>query len=669
LNADSYIAPYGFSAWSWGILGDLLVSRLNVPILFYNAALEGTTSRSWRESTAGSATNPYIGGIYLNRLPYSQLRISLQQFASLTGIRAVLWQQGESDTQFEIPEGEIVSNLQQVIGQSRSDAGHQLSWVMARVSYNARTSSTVINAQNTVIGSVPNVFPGPITDEIQIPRPDGVHLQDNGLTTLAELWNTSLTADFFTHSNPRGPLPLPAVKIGCADDGQLRLLASGDYSSIDWNTGAHEQTIAVKKGSYRLKVKDAAGNFLYSPTLEIKESNFQALPQPPAPVISPLGAVTFCEGERVELVAGEAVAYRWSNGAVSRSIMTGESNNYTVRVQDVNGCWSPASPVITTVANPVPAAPTILPKGPLAFCADQTVTLEIEGGKLASTVNSLQWTGGQTTSTILVKESGEYAVRASNQYRCFSAYSNPVFVTVYPLPPAPVISPAGPLHFCEKEAVTLSTDALHTTVWSTGATSSQLIVRESGRYTARTLDTWGCQSLPSAEVAVQVSPIPKQPVIEKSGNFILKAMGNYLSDIQFRWEYDGDQVVTDENFLKGPKTANYTVTAFYFIDQTKTCASVPAYPYSFVLDLAGNGLNVYPNPSPDGVFWIESYVDIENAAVQVISAEGRLVQEARLPSLKTAQAVKFSGLSPGFYIVRVGGANHVAVSKKLGVLP
>ncbi|MFN8348734.1 MAG: sialate O-acetylesterase [Spirosomataceae bacterium] len=669
LNADSYIAPYGFSAWSWGILGDLLVARLNVPVLFYNAALEGTTSRSWRESTVGSATNPYIGGSYMNRLPYSQLRISLQQYASLTGIRAILWQQGESDTQFEVPESEIVANLQQVIGQSRSDAGHNLSWVMARVSYNTLTSSSVINAQNTVINSVPNMFAGPFTDGIQIPRPDGVHLQNNGLKTLAEVWDASLTAEFFTNSNPRGPLPLPTVKIGCADEGKVKLRASTEYLTTDWNIGAHEKVITVGKGVYRLKVKDAAGNFMYSPALEINESSFQALPQPPSPVITSAGSTTFCEGDRIELTAGNAAAYQWSNGALSRSIVTGESNNYTVRIQDENGCWSSLSQPLTTVVNPTPVTPTVLPKGPLAFCADQTVTLEVEGGKLASTVNTLQWTGGQTAVSIVVKASGEYAVRAVNQYGCFSPYSQPVSVTVHPLPAPPVLSPAGAIHFCADEAVTLYSDALHTTVWNTGETSPQLLVRTSGHYTARTLDSWGCQSLPSAEVTVQVSPIPSQPVIEKSGNFTLKAQGSYLSDIQFRWDYNGQQTITGENFLKVPQSADYTVTAFYFIENGKACTSLPSQFYHFELDLVNNNLNLYPNPARDGIFWAESYEDLENVVVQVISAEGRLAQETRLTSLKTAQAVKFSGLSPGAYTVRIRGANGKTVSKKLWVLP
>lgn len=669
LNADSYIAPYGFSAWSWGALGDLLVARLNVPVLFYNAALEGTTSRAWRESTNGLALNPYIGGFYMNQLPYSQLRLSLRQFVSLTGIRAILWHQGESDTQFELSESEIASNLQQVVGQSRHDAGHNISWVMSRVSYNSKTKLAVINAQNTVISSVPNVFNGPSTDEIQIPRPDGVHIQGSGLVNLAQAWNNSLTPDFFNNSNPRGALPLPTVRAACADDGKIKLIARDNYAETQWNIGGNEKTVTVGNGTYRIKVKDAFGNFLYSPSVEIGESNLQELPRPSPPTVTATGATTFCQGESVELLTQAATAYQWSNGAASRSIITSESNQYTVRIRDENGCWSGASEAISTVANPVPAAPSVIAKGPLAFCADKSLTLEVEGGTIALTTNTLEWVGGQKTSSIVVKESGEYAVRASNQYHCFSPYSKAVSVTVYPLPPPPAITPAGLVRFCENETVTLSSNSLQTNIWSNGETSQQLVVRQSGHYTVKALDGWGCMSLPSAETIVEVSPIPDRPVIEKTSNFIMQAQGDYLSTIQFRWNFEGQQKITTDNFLKGPKTGNYNVTAFYFIDPTKTCSSQPSLDYNFVLDLSGNGLNVYPNPSLDGIFSIESYDDIKNARLQVISEEGRSVYENPIPALTNSQPVKLPQLASGVYILRIWSSSHSVITKKLWVLP
>jgi hypothetical protein len=44
------ITPRGIGSWNWGLLGDLLVKRLNVPVMFFNTAFDGTALRNWRES-------------------------------------------------------------------------------------------------------------------------------------------------------------------------------------------------------------------------------------------------------------------------------------------------------------------------------------------------------------------------------------------------------------------------------------------------------------------------------------------------------------------------------------------------------------------------------------------------------------------------------------------
>ncbi|WP_353722422.1 hypothetical protein [Dyadobacter sp. 676] len=47
------MSPRGQTAWCWGALGDLLVAKLNVPVLFINAAWEGTATQNWAESATG----------------------------------------------------------------------------------------------------------------------------------------------------------------------------------------------------------------------------------------------------------------------------------------------------------------------------------------------------------------------------------------------------------------------------------------------------------------------------------------------------------------------------------------------------------------------------------------------------------------------------------------
>lgn len=44
ITKDITISPRGLTSWCWGKLGDLLAQRLNVPVLFYNAACPRSTS-------------------------------------------------------------------------------------------------------------------------------------------------------------------------------------------------------------------------------------------------------------------------------------------------------------------------------------------------------------------------------------------------------------------------------------------------------------------------------------------------------------------------------------------------------------------------------------------------------------------------------------------------
>jgi len=672
LNADSYIAPYGYSAWSWGGLGDMLVKRFNVPVLFYNAAFEGTTSRSWRESLYGNANNPYVEGFYPNQLPYSQLRVSLREFASLTGIRAILWHQGEADNEFRVPEDEIVSNLQQLIGQSRNDFGHNLSWVVSRVSFIKETiSNSVINAQNRVIGSVYNVFAGPQTDNIQVPRPDGVHIQGTGLTQLAEAWNSSLTDAFFQQSQPRNPLPVPTFKIACAGETRVKVtIQANNYPEVSWNqVGGGSREIVTDNGVFKVKVKDFNGNFLYSPQIEINQQTFEALPRPSTPIITSTKGLSFCDGTSITLSVPDAAEYQWSNGSNAQSISVAESGQYSVKVKNGSDCWSFPSQVVSTVKNPLPAIPTIIAKGPLEFCSDKSVTLEVENGGVLSTSNGLLWNSGQISASITVKEPGRYSVRTVNQFNCYSQFSVPVTVTVYPTPETPVISPSGQIRFCEREAVTLYSNSTASALWNTGDTTPNLLVRQSGTYRVKAINEFGCASPDSKDVEVEVSPIPAQPSIEKTGNYVLNVKGNYLSDIQFRWDYAGEQTITEVNYLKAQKTGAYTVTAFYYLEPGRACSSITSDSFDFVLDVSGNGVNIYPNPSTDGNFLVESFEDLSEVKLKVVDVSGKLILEQSTPLLSISEPLKLTGVPPGTYILRIYSTGRNVIIKKLLVLP
>ncbi|QKZ12205.1 sialate O-acetylesterase [Spirosoma sp. KUDC1026] len=195
----------------WGMLGDRLARRLNVPILFLGAALGGTSSTNWYVSAAGgpvASTDP------LDQV-YRQLGTTLRHYVARTGARAVLWHQGEKDTENGTSTQNYVNNLQYVIQKSRQQLGSgQLPWVMSRVSYiRGNTSPAVIAAQNQLISTVPAVFPGPATDSIVglDNRPDNLHFLGQGLVKFTNTWDQALNQAFFANAIPVQPTGDPVL--------------------------------------------------------------------------------------------------------------------------------------------------------------------------------------------------------------------------------------------------------------------------------------------------------------------------------------------------------------------------------------------------------------------------------------------------------------------------
>lgn len=165
----------------------------------------------------------------------------------------------------------------------------------------------------------------------------------------------------------------------------------------------------------------------------------------------------------------------------------------------------------TLTVNALPAKPLITALGPVTFCSGGSVTLMSAAG------SSYLWSTGATTQSITVTASGSYTVQVTNSNGCQSVPSDPVVVTVNPLPPAPTITPSGPLTFCTGGSVTLTSSTGSTYLWSTGATARSINVSLEGTYTVRITNANGCQSPPSAPVVVTVNPLPEAPTITASG--------------------------------------------------------------------------------------------------------------------------------------------------------
>ncbi len=506
LNSDSFLAPRGKSAWSWGRLGDQLAGRLGVPILFYNVGWYGTAVRNWRESINGTAYSVYNGEAFTpGGMPYGNLRLALQHYVAVTGIRAILWHQGEADNFANTSTSAYANDLRTLINQSRSETGRNIAWVIARTSYDNQrgTNQVIVNAQNEVVASTPQTFFGPETDRIQVPRPDGAHFQDGGLVEVANAWSTSLNDDFFNRSEPSRAATPPRIQVACGGDNTLSLtVEGGNFTSINWNNGQNQPSIRVGRGNYSAKVRDASGNIMYTPVVVVPD---QA--QPATPTINLEGGNMICQGSSSSLTASTSENIRWNTGQTEQRITTSSANTFTVSTTNVYGCQATSAPVtIGVFSTPPPAKPGIAVQGATVFCEGGIVTLESN-----SAVNSI-WSDGRSGGSITVTNSGDYRVRSVDNNGCQSPESDPVRVQVNPLPAKPSISASRSTTFCAGENVTLTSSYSDGNTWSSSTSDRSIVVDQSGEFTVAVTDQNGCRSV-SDPVRVQVNPLPAAPAI------------------------------------------------------------------------------------------------------------------------------------------------------------
>ena len=443
LSANSLIGPRGQSAWCWGVLGDLIAARYQVPVLFINTGWEATIIRNWKESADGQTTlkwfnsQPYPAG-----MPYANLVIALRYYCSLQGLRAVLWQQGENDNYPLNSTRQAYSNdMQYIVNKTRADTDRYPAWVLARSSYNTgRVSQDIIQAQNDVINTYNNnVFAGPFTDNIQIPRFEGeVHFGGEGLKQLGQAWFESLNATFFASSRPLPPLPPPTVAVACApSNNTLTLRLPSSYKSYTWSSGQTTQSITVNRpGTYRAVLKDNNGNTYLSPTIDV-----QGPIQPANPVISLVsdptraadGQQQICADSSLSLLANTAAnsSASWSNGIVSKAIAVNKSGNYTTQAINVYGCKSAQSSAISLTVRPKVPTPTIEQIGTYSL---QAVLLAPSGAQ--TDLYDWQRAGEllpQTSAVVKVVVTANYTARTKSTYSlnggssltCYSAYSPP----------------------------------------------------------------------------------------------------------------------------------------------------------------------------------------------------------------------------------------------------
>jgi Secretion system C-terminal sorting domain len=523
LSDNVNVAPQGDGPWCYGELGDRLVKRLNVPVAFFNEGLLLVSVINWRESAEGQPTFNFVldvGGRFQlpKGLPYINLKNTLQYYASLMGVRSLLWIQGETDNSPNRLSADVYANhLQRVIDISRADFDENLTWVVARTSltYLAPSNPEIIGGQNRIINKAGNnVFAGPFTDNLQVPRFDNVHFQNvpgnMGISLLAENWDKSLDDNFFQNSKPILAKSIIEPEIACDNNNQVSIKLPAGLKSYEWSNNAKINQVTVDKGVFSVAVKDPKGNKILVPTI-----NTNLLFPNEKPVITADKSLEFCTDgtSKIELTANgqEFKSFQWSSGETVQKISLVNSGEFTVKGKNEFGCVSVVSDKAVVKANPSPAQPKIVVSPANNVCIGKAITLSTDSS------DKLSWSNSDTTKTLKLENLGnyEFSVKATNKFGCISATSDNVLVKISPIPEPPkiVVSPAN--NVCIGKAITLSTDSNDELSWSNSDTTKTLKIENLGNYefSVKVTNKFGCISATSDKVLVKINPIPEPPKV------------------------------------------------------------------------------------------------------------------------------------------------------------
>lgn len=253
-----------------------------------------------------------------------------------------------------------------------------------------------------------------------------------------------------------------------------------------WQDGSSDATLeAATSGTYQVTVTSGSCTVTASTDVVVT----------PLPLIDLGEAPVLCEGESYVIDAGNAGAdYLWSNDVTSQTITVTASDNYSVTVTDANGCSNSAQIEVTFETNPVVNLPL-----ELSICEDESVILDA-----GITDAMYEWSTGEDSQSIEVSESGTYTVVVTTNSGCSAQASSNLSIATYPS-----VDLGDDQSLCIGEVTTLDAgNQLLNISWSTGESTSQITVAQSGIYSV-TVDNDYCFT--SATVSVTFNPLPVDP--------------------------------------------------------------------------------------------------------------------------------------------------------------
>ncbi|MFN0213924.1 MAG: T9SS type A sorting domain-containing protein, partial [Saprospiraceae bacterium] len=276
--------------------------------------------------------------------------------------------------------------------------------------------------------------------------------------------------------------PVPEVTVSHATicEGQSATLTASGAETYTWSTGESGTSIIVSPTETTTFTVTGTTSACAAPPLTAEVT------VNPVPEVA-VGHATICAGQSATLTASGAETYVWSTGESGASITVSPSESTTFTVTGTTGGCAAAPLTAEVTVNPVPE----ITVSHATICEGQSATLTASGAE------TYVWSTGESGAIIIVSptETTTFTV-VGNSLGC-SSLPTPSLVTVNSLPSVTITT--------EQQGQYTLVDAAGqglTYLWSTGESTSSILVNISGIYTVTVTNDAGCSAVFSISVTV-----------------------------------------------------------------------------------------------------------------------------------------------------------------------
>lgn len=381
---------------------------------------------------------------------------------------------------------------------------------------------------------------------------------------------------------------------------------------------------------------------------------------PPAITWNPVGQ-TVCENDTLLLIAdaqGENVNYQWyhnneaANGYTDTALLIPSTElsmagDWFFRAY--NGCDAVNS---DTVSVSVEEAPLIEIGEDQELCEGENLELSV-----ADDFQHYEWNNGLAYSpTITVNESGEYFVEVTNSYGCSSI--DTVTVSFHPVISAEL--GLEEVDACDSLVLEAEEGALDYN-WSTGESTSQITVTESGVYSLITTgDAFGCTDSDTITVSIHPSPevfLGGDHTIHIDSMITLTVPDEYFDYLWSNGFGGPENVIYGSDLGLGTHEVWVRVYNEHLCTDSDTVLITVHNESSLEQLEEGESLEIYPNPCKD-VFNVKARLHHDVETIILRDFKGQVLSVHHPNSGIVDQSFTTHEYSPGFYIISIRSGNR-----------